>query len=58
MKRPSIFIYQFHRHRIIQARSLHLYHHPLGISPFSLVSLSGRRDGEGEREHKSRQGAR
>jgi hypothetical protein len=25
MKRPSIFIYQFHRHRMIQARSLHLY---------------------------------
>jgi hypothetical protein len=25
MKRPSIFIYRFHRQRIVQARSLHLY---------------------------------
>src|SRR5882724_12391448 len=40
MKRPSIFIYQFHRHRIIQARSLHFIGHPLGISSFSLVPLS------------------
>src|SRR5262249_8403885 len=31
MKRPSIFIYQFHRHCIIEAQSLRS---PSGISPF------------------------
>ena len=36
MKRPSIFIYQFHRRRIIQAQGLYLYLiSPRGISRFS-----------------------
>jgi len=40
MKRPSIFIYQFHAAALFEPRVYICIVHPLRISPFSLVPLS------------------